>query len=154
MTTDSVGGTRCDSPNNRVTLTCRSPTRVPPVCIMQPAATLLNSVHTKKIRNLGGQVFRLSLFFHVRSATQPTITDVVQCHIQVERPSSNQTQLCEFLGFRSSPVEVSNLFLGCAAALRGDWYLQFRNNVVVSNSGVKIPNGVPLCETARCALTL
>jgi hypothetical protein len=43
-----VCGTRSDSPNSRVTLTRGPPTRAPPVCIMQPAATLVNSVHTKK----------------------------------------------------------------------------------------------------------
>jgi len=45
-------------------------------------------------------------FFHV----QTTKTGVTQCHVQFERPCSKHIQLCEFLGFRSGPVEVSIFF--------------------------------------------
>jgi hypothetical protein len=48
MTTDFVCRKRSDSPSNRVTLTRGSATCAKPVCIMQPAATLVNFVHTKK----------------------------------------------------------------------------------------------------------
>lgn len=50
----------------------RSRTRGPPGCIMLPVATFVIYAYTIKLRNLGGFVYHLLLFFHFRPANQPT----------------------------------------------------------------------------------
>jgi hypothetical protein len=66
-----------------------SPTRGLPGCIMRLAATFINYVYSIKItNNVGGYVYHLLLFFHVRPADQPTVTSVTLSHKKFGRPWS------------------------------------------------------------------
>jgi hypothetical protein len=80
---------------------------------LEPAAAFENYVlYTPQIlyNNLGGEVYHVPLFFHVRPADQPTVAAAARCRDNVGDPWSDRF---------SAGSETQNSFLIKATAFSG-----------------------------------
>ena len=90
----------------------------PPDRIMRPAATFANYLYklSWKLHNtLGGQAYHLLLFFHMRPANQPAITDLAVCHKTFGYPCCRLLKVWDETAHRRNVRQVAKeaLFFNC-----------------------------------------